>query len=385
MRTLGIDLGTTNTVAAVTGQVIPIPGTAAEDPILPSVIAYLPDGSVRLGGEARRRRPFDPRNTLASTKRVIGVPFGTERARRFAEHHPAYRLVAGAEGHVGFETRAGVITPVQVAERLLARVVDAAAVESATTNLVVTVPAAFGRGEREATLVAARNAGFREPHTVDEPVATAVAYLQRANLRHAVVYDLGGGTFDVAVVDCSIRPFRVVGFGGDPYLGGDDIDHALAERVAARVLRESGWDLRTDPIAWERLVDACEWAKVALADEPFTTISVAEVDDAAPTGIATVTISRDELVGLTLELARKTFVHCDEALTMAGIHARDVQAVFLAGGSSKLPGLKDLVGQYFGKRPRMDIDPMHVVAIGASLAATRPELSVILQSGAYSV
>jgi molecular chaperone DnaK (HSP70) len=149
------------------------------------------------------------------------------------------------------------------------------------------------------------------------------------------------------------------------------------------VLRESGWDLRSDPTAWERLVDACEFAKIALATEPVAMVSIAEVDDAAPTGVATVAIRREELVDLTADLVRRTFVHCDEALAMAGLRASDVQAVFMAGGSSQLPGLRELVGSYFGRRPRVDLDPLHVVALGASIAAVRPDLHVILQSGAY--
>lgn len=375
--TLGIDLGTTNTVVAHQGEVLALDVDGAT--LMPSAMAFTPSGERLLGIEARARRFLDPRNTLLSTKRLIGAPFRSYRARRFAERH-AYGLAEGAAGQATIRTRSGDVDPVDVAAALLAGVCDRAGREPHTGGCVITVPAAFEAQEREATLEAAERAGFARAALITEPVATAVAYLARSRLRYAAVYDLGGGTFDVAIVDCGRHPFRVVAHAGDPYLGGDDVDRELAVRLVERVLAEHRWDLGAHPEVFARAVAACGDAKLELAHAERTSVELANVDPAGPWTSRPILIERAELAAITSDLVRRTFSICDLVLSDAGLTASDVEAVFLAGGSTLLPGLPGLVGAYFGKRPRADLDPLHVVAIGASTAAARPGLSGLLES-----
>ncbi len=383
MRALGIDLGTSTTLAAAHGQVL-VPRGAAS-PIVPSVVAYPPSGPSLVGEAARRRRAMDPRNTLSSTKRVIGARYGSSRMKLFAEHHVAYDLCATEDGALGIRTRHGVVTPTDVAATLAGSLLASIDPSWEGAPVVVTVPAAFDDAERRATRDAMMRATAGSVRCVDEPVATAVAYLGRSNLRHAAVYDLGGGTFDVTIVDCSIHPFRVLGYGGDPYLGGEDVDAALATLAADRVLRADGWDLANDEETFDRLLWACEEAKTRLAHDDVTTIEIAAIDPAAPPSVRPIVFDRKLLDTITGDIVRASFVHCDAALAQAGLHARDIDAVFLAGGSTLLPMVAPMVTEYFGKRPRRDLDPMHVVAIGASLVASRPDLAIAAASGVYSV
>jgi molecular chaperone DnaK (HSP70) len=184
------------------------------------------------------------------------------------------------------------------------------------------------------------------------------------------VYDLGGGTFELAVVDCRDRPFRVLANRGDLYLGGDDIDQAIAEWVAGEVLDQQRWDLRDNRLVFDRLVVECERAKMRLCYTSETKVELSQVDPAVPGGASTVTLNQERLRVLCDSLVRRTFIICDEVLAMAGIKVSDLDAVFLAGGSTQLPMVRDGVAQYFGKAPRCEFDPMEVVGIGASLAPT---------------
>jgi molecular chaperone DnaK len=243
---------------------------------------------------------------------------------------------------------------------------------------VVTVPSAFRDDARLATMRGLEQAGFTHVHLIEEPVATALAYLERSSLRYAAIYDLGGGTFDFAVIDCSRYPFQVLGHAGDPYLGGDDVDLALAQLLAEGVLRSHGWDLRSDVITFARLIMVAETAKCALSRQNVVSIDITQVDDAAPTEVAPLELDRTMLESAALPLVQRSFGICDEVLRNVGLKARDIQAVFLAGGSTKLPMLANMVSAYFGRRVRSDLNPEHVVAIGASMAAARPDLRSLL-------
>jgi molecular chaperone DnaK len=245
-------------------------------------------------------------------------------------------------------------------------------------HAVVTAPVGFDQRRRDATALAVAKAQFASVRVVEEPIATALAYLNRSNLKYAFVYDLGGGTFDAAVVDCSSYPFRVIGHGGDPYLGGDDVDRTIALYVADRTLARDGWDLSNDAVTFDRLVNACELAKCELSESEEAAVAIPSVDPAAPESCGIIPITRDEVQQLTLDLVRSTFGICDEVLAQASLKARDMQAVFLAGGSTRLPGVVEYIEAYFGKRPRSDLDPMQVVGLGASLAAARPAVSELL-------
>ena len=374
-QTVGIDLGTTNTVVARNFEALYMKGQGC---VMPSAIAYPPSGAMLIGRAARRRRAMDPKNTILSAKRIIGARWHSSYTTQFREHYP-YDLIETEEGQPAFQTRAGIISPIDVGAAVIAGLCELTKCPAQDVHAVVTAPVGFDQRRRDATTLAVQKARFATVRIVQEPVATALAYLNRSSLKHAFVFDLGGGTFDAAVVDCSRYPFRVISDGGDPYLGGDDVDRTIALHVADRTLSRDGWDLTNDAVTFDRLVHACELAKCELSESEQASIAIPSVDPAAPESCGVITITREEVQQLTLDLVRQTFGICDEVLAQASLRARDIDAVFLAGGSTLLPGMRAYISQYFGKRPRADLDPMHVVSLGASLAAARPAVSELLE------
>jgi molecular chaperone DnaK len=372
--TIGIDLGTTNTVVARNFEALHMEGNGC---VMPSAVAFPPSGVTLIGTDARRRRAMDPRNTILSAKRIIGAPWRSSYTAQFREHYP-YDLVETREGGVVFRTRAGLVSPVDIGGTIVSGLCQLTKCPVQDVHAVVTAPVGFDQRRRDATSLAVSKAKFASVRVVEEPIATALAYLNRSSLKYAFVYDLGGGTFDAAVVDCSRYPFRVVGHGGDAYLGGDDVDRTIALHVADRTLSRDGWDLTNDAVTFDRLVHACELAKCELSQTEEAAIAIPSVDPAAPESCGVIPITREEVQQLTLDLVRRTFAMCDEVLAQASLKARDMEAVFLAGGSTLLPGLRGYVESYFGKRPRFDMDPMQVVSLGASLAAARPAVSELL-------
>jgi molecular chaperone DnaK len=369
MSSIGIDLGTTNTAVAVDGVVCSLGDTPRGRATFPSVVAFPPTGTTLVGAAARRRRAIDPRNTIFSAKRIIGRGWFARETRDFQSRYP-FDLVRTEQDAPAFRTRAGVLSPEAIATEILRSVQEQIPAAVASSAAVVGVPSGFGEAARAATAAAAAAAGFASVRVIDEPVATAWAYHRGAlaGERLAVVFDLGGGTFDLAVVDCWHDPFRVLAHGGDLYLGGDDVDHALAVWAADEVLRRYSWDVRTDPETFDRLVIECERAKIRLSFAARTRLELAEVDPAAPAAASGLVVERPQLETLCTDLVRRTFGVCDEVLGQAGVKARDVEAVYLAGGTCQLPMIRAAVAQYFDRPPRCDYDPMEVVAIGASLA-----------------
>jgi len=364
--TIGIDLGTTNTVGAIDGRAMAIRSEMGSA-ILPSVVAFLPTGSQAVGTSARRRRAIDARNTIYSAKRLIGRAWYSAECEEMRRRY-AFELVEGEAGGAAFKTRAGVFPPAQIGALVMESLVEQSGLEATDTRAVIAVPSGFSDSSRRETLRAAELAGFAETALIEEPVATAHAYAgsNLTGIRHAFVYDLGGGTFEAAVVDWTSQPPRVLAKRGDLYLGGDDIDHALASWVADEVLRLRRWDLRDDPLVHDRLILECERAKIRLCYAGQAAVDMAQVDSAIP-GEAPVAIAHDQLEGLTEFLVRRTFIICDEVLAAAELKANQIDAVFLAGGTTQLPMLRRAVARYFGSEPRTAIDPMEVVGIGASL------------------
>lgn len=376
MLSLGLDLGTTNSVAAVKSQVLEL--RDEQGGALPSVVAFPPNGAALVGGAARKRRPIDPRNTLVSTKRLMGQHWHSYAAQQFRQNYPL-DLVSAPDGGVLFKTRAGTVRPQSVGALIVSHLAARARVQPAEAKLVITVPSSFNEAQRRGTLEACAQAGFQQVRVIEEPVATAIAYLERSSLRYAAVYDFGGGTFDFALVDCSSFPFKVLAHGGEAYLGGDDIDLDLSQQVRERVLREHGWDLGSELMTQQRLLFEVQAAKERLSSAAATQLDLAAVDPAAPAQLPPLEITADALQQACAPHVRRTFGICDEVLGAAGLRAQDVQAVFLAGGSTALPGLQGLLGDYFGGRVRQELDPAHVVAVGASLAAARPNLWPLLE------
>ncbi len=369
MKTLGIDLGTTNTVAAIDGQVIELPDDDQETTTLPSIVAYPPTDVTLVGTAARRRRAIDPKNTIFSAKRLIGRPFRSHQVKEFSDHYPL-DLVESKEGLVNFKTRNGLVSPVDAAAEILAFIKEDIELDPHQFSTVVTVPAKFDEQQRMATREAAEQAGLGQVTILEEPTATLYANLRisNENLGLVAIYDLGGGTFDMAVVDCSDLPFKVLSYGGDTYLGGDDIDQALANWAAKEVLKNHGWNLRSDMEVFDRLTTECERAKIRLCYNQKTTIELGQVDPAAPVGVEEVKLDQVMLSQLSSDLVHRTFSTCDEVMQQAKVKTSDLSTIFLAGGATHLPMVQNGVRQYFGLEPISHYDPMEVVAIGASFS-----------------
>ncbi|MGD8863712.1 MAG: Hsp70 family protein [Myxococcales bacterium] len=368
MRTIGIDLGTTNTVAALEGVAMEHAAGLDSSPILPSVVAFPPSGATLVGATARKRRAIDPKNTIYSAKRIMGQRWLSYAATRFRKQYP-FDFVETAQGRCGFRTRAGVLGPVDVAAKVIEKVFASQSAMRSGVHAVVAVPAAFDEDARRATEAAAELAGLTRVTLVEEPVATATAYatLRAEQARYAAVFDLGGGTFDLALLDCSETPARVICHAGDAYLGGDDIDRALADWVTGEVLARHGWDVGDDPEVRDRLTVECERAKIAVSSQPTATVTLSQVDPAAPAAASGVEIDRQTMDRLTQPLVSRTFMLCDQVLREAQLSADRIDAVYLAGGATQMPLVREGVAGYFGALPRCDFDPMHVVGIGASL------------------
>ena len=366
MTILGIDLGTTNTVACIEGQILEVDDAGSRN--LPSVVAFLPNGAVATGHQARRRRAIDGLNTIFSSKRIIGRRFGESATRRFCEHYPFDVVDAGGD-RPAFRTRAGLHSPTDIASILLGQLRERAASLGEAAEVVIAVPTGFREDQREATLAAARQAGFDDLRLVDEARATACAYRSDPDVTGKVaVYDLGGGTFDVSILECSGPELQVLARASDPFLGGDDIDRKLADWVAREVLKQQNWDLTNYSEVEIRLLAECERAKIRLASATESRVDISKVDPECPLSSQGLPIRRKVLEDLCQDLVRRSFTSCDEALHKAGVRPGDVRAVLLAGGTTQLPMVQQAVEAYFGRTGLMQIEPTEVVALGASRA-----------------
>ncbi len=367
METLGVDLGTTNTVAAVGRQVLALGATRS---VMPSVVAFLPNGTVHTGAVARRRRAIDVKNTIYSSKRIMGRLWDETETQEFRERYP-FDMVE-REGAPAFVTRAGEFKPKDVAAILLSTIHERVAAMASKLEIVITVPSGFSERQRFATLEAAGKARFANASLIEEPVSAARAYQgQLGRLERLGVYDLGGGTFDFAVLDCSGDEPRVLRSSSDMFLGGDDIDATITEWVATEVLKRHNWDLTNYPEVRDRLLHECERAKIRLSKWERVNLDLSRVDpelQSSASGEEPITLHREVLDELADKLVRRTFVTCDRVLREIGLQPDQLDAILLAGGSTHLPMVKRGVEAYFGKPGRDDLEPTEVVALGASRA-----------------
>jgi molecular chaperone DnaK len=360
---IGIDLGTTNTVVADETGIRAIHGKRQ----LPSVVAFPPTGATLVGDAARARRAIDPHHTISSSKRLIGDP----PSRTVAEIQQRFPgEIVTTEVGPAFRTRAGLVTPEQVAAVLIREAVIGSGLEPEDLSAVVTVPAAFNANARASVGRAARQAGLNQVLVVDEPIATAVAHEGLVGSHLSAIYDIGGGTFDFAVVERTPQRTRILAHGGDLFLGGDDFDHALAMYCAKEIFQQHQWDLTADRDAFDRLVAQCERAKIALSLHAQVAIDLSAVEPDLPIAQVVWPLTRATLERVCGDLVRRTFVICDEVLRNANVHARSVDAVFMAGGTTLLPIVERTLAGYFGKAPSFDVSPLDVVAIGAYATAT---------------
>lgn len=371
-KNIGIDLGTTNVVVASAGKVLELkqPTDATGSLSLPSVVAFPPNGGVLVGAIAKRRRAIDPVNTVRSAKRLMGKDMNAVAIPEFKKRYPV-DLAPDAKGHVAFKTREGLFTPTEIASILLDTAVRAAGMDPAKTNAVITVPASFSATQKEATNEAAKLAGLAKTRILEEPVATAFAHRVFGKGKYAAVYDIGGGTFDFAVLETSGNVVQVLGHGGDPFLGGDDVDSNLAAWAANELVRLHNWDVRGDVEAMDRLTLACERAKIELSLVGETRIDLGQVEPDTPVADAQLVVDRAALSEACGALVRSTFITCDEVLRQVGVSPRQIDTVLLAGGTTLIPLLAKSVEAYFGRTPRHDVSPLHSVALGADHLAQR--------------
>ena len=376
-KIIGIDLGTTNSVVAVVEgsdpKVIPNPEGSR---LTPSVVAYSDGGETHVGEPARRQAVTNPQRTVYSVKRFMG--------RRFAETTDAdkmvpYEVSKGDNGYTQIRIDGNDYTPQEVSAKTLRKLKEAAEsyLGHKVNKAVITVPAYFNDAQRQATKDAGQIAGLEVARIINEPTAAALAYgLDKKSDERIVVFDLGGGTFDVSVLevadtesgDGSSRVFQVVSTSGDTQLGGDDFDEALINYVADQFKAESGVDLREDTMALQRLQEACEKAKKELSSVPSTDINLPFITaDANGPKHLQQTITQAKFEELVDDLITRCRKPVEQALSDAGLSPSDIDEIVLVGGSTRVPKVREMVQSIFGKAPHQGVNPDEVVALGAAI------------------
>ncbi|HJL25377.1 MAG TPA: Hsp70 family protein, partial [Polyangiaceae bacterium LLY-WYZ-15_(1-7)] len=369
---LGIDLGTTNSVVAVAGDAgIDVLTTPEGHRLIPSVVSFHPSGEVLVGRAARDRRLLDAQNTVYSVKRLIGRPFESREVQRAKERF-AFEFAPSASGGVLVASRGETYTLSEISAFVLREVrrVAELATGGPCTRAVITVPANFNELQRSATKAAGRVAGLEVLRILNEPTAAALAYGYGSGSRERVaIFDLGGGTFDVTILELAGEVFEVVATAGDTYLGGDDIDQLIAEQMAEAFLAHHRYDPRGDRQAYERLRAAAEWAKCQLSAEEEVQLRIEELayGEGGVSLDLTFGLSRQGLEAMAMPLLARAFDVCEEAMNVAGVRPTQIDQVILVGGSTRMPLVHRMVEDYFGKQPLATIDPDLVVAQGAAL------------------
>jgi molecular chaperone DnaK len=371
---VGIDLGTSNScVAVMRGGAIDVLPNAYGEHTTASVVGFKPGGSISVGNAARANIIHDPKNTIYSSKRLIGRYYFSEEVKK-AKAICAYEIVE-SENH-GIRVKVGdeLFSLPEIGAMILREMKSIAEtrIGQPVHKAVITVPANFNDNQRQATKDAGRIAGLEVLRILNEPTAAALAYGFGKGLRQRVaVYDLGGGTFDISVLEIGEDVFEVLSTCGDTFLGGDDFDDRLIDLLADEFSSRHGVNLRNDPYALEKLKVAAEGAKKALSVESEVQIRIPEVVRTG-TGEA-LSIERnlgtEEFSGLVNDLIQRSFKVCDEALQQAGVVARDLDGVILVGGPTRLPVIRNAVTNYFQQEPQADVDPDQVVAMGAAIHA----------------
>jgi len=371
---IGIDLGTTNSVVAVADQ----PGgrvlaDADGSKLIPSVVSFHPSGEVLVGTAAKERRLLDAQNTVYSIKRLIGRPFKSYEVRQ-AQERFAFELSEGPSGGVLVTARGETYTLSEISAFVLGHVRKVAeeALGKECSRAVVTVPANFNELQRSATKAAGRVAGLDVLRILNEPTAAALAYgYNKTSTERIAVYDLGGGTFDITILQLAGDVFEVLATAGDTFLGGDDIDTSIADQMAAQFLENSRYDIRQDRQGYERLRAAAEWAKIQLSNKPNVKLCIEELayGDGGVALDLDYALTRTQLEHMCQPLVARSFDVCEDAMKAAGLRPTQLDNVILVGGSTRIPLLQRMVAEYFGRKPLVNIDPDLVVAQGAALQA----------------
>ena len=371
---IGIDLGTSNCcVAAVMGSRPRVLANAFGERTTASVVGFGEDRSINVGNQAKARVILDPRHTVSSSKRLIGRYYFSEEVRK-ARAISRYQIAEGPNHSVRIQVRDEEFSLSEIAAFVLKEMKQVAenSLGHEVSKAVITVPAYFNDNQRQATKDAGRIAGLEVLRILNEPTAAALAYGYGRGMRQRVaIYDLGGGTFDVSVLEIGEDVFEVLSTCGDTFLGGDDFDDRIIDLLAEKFQTEHGTNVRTDPFAFEKLKAAAEKAKIELSESESAEIQVPALAsvDGVECGIAH-TLTQDDLSKLTGDLVQRTFKVCDEAMQQAGLVVRDLEGVILVGGPTRLPMIREAVRDYFQRDPDLHINPDEVVALGAAIHAS---------------
>jgi molecular chaperone DnaK len=383
-KVIGIDLGTTNSCVAFldSGEPVVIPN-AEGSRTTPSVVAFGQDGERRVGTVAKRQAVTNPENTLFSVKRLMGQAFDSAEGKRHAKLVP-YRVVKNENGDAWVAVGDREYSPPEISAMILRAMKDVAEayVGEEITEAVITVPAYFDEAQRAATAAAGKIAGLEVKRIINEPTAAALAYgFERKDGQRIAVYDLGGGTFDISILEISAGVFSVKATAGDTHLGGEDLDNALVEELVKRFKKQSGIDLGKDRVALQRLKEQAEKAKHELSSSLETEVNLPFIaGDATGPKHLVETLKRSELEILVSDLVERTLGPCKRALDDAGVTAKDIDEVLLVGGQTRMPLVQRKVTEFFGKPPHKGVNPDEVVGIGAALhgAALAGEVDEIL-------
>jgi molecular chaperone DnaK len=373
-RIIGIDLGTTNSVVAVMegGQPVVIPSSEGSN-LIPSVVATNPKTGERLVGKvARNQAVVNPENTIFSVKRFMGRKHGDPQVQETTKRIP-YKVSAAPNGDIRVHMGGKEYSPPEISAMILQKIKsDAEAyLGEPVDRAVITVPAYFNDAQRNATKDAGRIAGLEVLRIINEPTASSLAYgLGEKKNEIIAVYDLGGGTFDISILEVGDGVFEVRSTNGDTYLGGDNFDEVIIDWLANEFRKEQGIDLRQDRQALQRLKEAAERAKIELSSTLSTEINLPFITaDASGPKHLHITLTRAKLESMTEQLVRRSISPCEQALKDAGITAREVNTVILVGGMTRMPAVQEAVRSFFGKEPSKGVNPDEVVALGAAIQA----------------
>jgi molecular chaperone DnaK len=372
-KVIGIDLGTTNScVSVMDGKDAKVIENAEGARTTPSIVAFNDDGERLTGQPAKRQAVTNPENTLFAVKRLIGRRYDD----KFVEKDKAlvpYKIIKGDNGDAWVEAQGKGYSPSQISAMILQKMKETAEsyLGEKVTQAVITVPAYFNDAQRQATKDAGRIAGLEVLRIINEPTAAALAYgLDKKDGKTIAVYDLGGGTFDISVLEIGDGVFEVKSTNGDTFLGGEDFDMRLVEYLAAEFKKDQGIDLKNDKLALQRLKEAAEKAKIELSSSQQTEINLPFITaDATGPKHLTMKLSRAKFESLVDELVQRTVAPCKAALKDAGVTAAEIDEVVLVGGMSRMPKVQEVVKQLFGKEPHKGVNPDEVVAMGAAIQA----------------
>ncbi len=375
-KIIGIDLGTTNScVAVMEGGKPRVIENAEGARTTPSIVAYQDDGEILAGAPAKRQAVTNPKNTLFAVKRLIGRRFEEKEVQKDIGLMP-YTIAKADNGDAWVEVRGTKMAPPQISAEVLRKMKKTAEdyLGEEVTEAVITVPAYFNDSQRQATKDAGRIAGLEVKRIINEPTAAALAFGmdKQEGDRKIAVYDLGGGTFDISIIEIAEldgeHQFEVLSTNGDTFLGGEDFDNRLIDFLADEFKKENGLDLRNDLLAKQRLKEAAEKAKIELSSSQQTEVNLPYITaDATGPKHLVVKITRAKFESLVEDLIERSIKPCEIALKDAGVKLSDIQDVILVGGQTRMPKVQEKVKEFFGKEPRKDVNPDEAVAVGAAI------------------